>query len=277
VERVIELLDAVWTALVDLGEGIEAGDPVVHGATSPWDLPTDCPGWSVRDQYAHMYGTESMLLGRAAPDVEIDADAPHLRNDLGRSNEHWVQSFRARPGREVLDAFRSVTAERLDVLRSMPPEEWDAETFTPEGPGPYRQFMEIRVFDCWFHEQDVREAIGKPGDVEGPVADAAVARIAKGMPYVVGKKAGAPPGSTVVFRVAGEHPFEVAVGVPERAVLLDAVPDDPTVRLTLDRRTYARLAGGRRPGSWALDGGLVGIDGDEDLGRRVVEHMGYMI
>ena len=35
-------------------------------------------------------------------------------------------------------------------------EDFDRVGFTPEGEGPYRAFMAIRVFDCWEHEQDIR-------------------------------------------------------------------------------------------------------------------------
>ena len=59
----------------------------------------------------------------------------------------------------------------------MSTEDWDREGFTPEGPGPYRQFMEIRVFDCWYHDQDIREAVDRPGFLEGPVADLSIGRI----------------------------------------------------------------------------------------------------
>ena len=33
-----------------------------------WKTPTDCPGWSVQDQLSHLVGSESRLLGRAAPE-----------------------------------------------------------------------------------------------------------------------------------------------------------------------------------------------------------------
>ncbi|GIU87001.1 MAG: hypothetical protein KatS3mg009_1516 [Acidimicrobiia bacterium] len=140
--------------------------------------------------------------------------------------------------------------------------------------------MAIRVFDCWYHDQDVREALGRPGFLDGPVADFAVARIPpRGLPFVVGKKAAAPAGTTVVFEVTGASPLVAAVGVPPegRAVLLDDVPADPTVRATMDRRTFTRLAGGRWAGARALAEGRVRIEGDEALGRRVVEQMAYTI
>jgi hypothetical protein len=162
----------------------------------------------------------------------------------------------------------------------MSAEEWDREGFTPEGPGPYRQFMEIRVFDCWFHDQDIREALGRPGFVDRPVADLSIGRIpGKALGYVVGKKAGAPPGSTVVFEVTGTAPIIAAIEVPPegRARLLETAPDAPTARVVTDRRTFARLAGGRWSGDRARAEGSVTVDGDLDLANRVVDNLGFTI
>jgi uncharacterized protein (TIGR03083 family) len=159
----------------------------------------------------------------------------------------------------------------------MTKDEWDKEGFTPEGPGPYRQFMAIRVFDSWYHEQDIREAVGADGDLDGPVATLSVERIARGLPYVVGKKAGAPQGTTVVFEVSGPTATTVSIGVEGRAAVLDQVPANPTVRLALDSRTYARLAGGRWTGQRALDDNRVTISGDRELGERIVRDMAFTI
>lgn len=265
-EPMIEVLESVWESIATACDGISEDE---------WDRPTDCPGWTVKDHVAHMIGTESMLLGRTPPEGEVEGD--HLRNDIGRFNEQWVQGFRGRSGAAVLDEFEVVTGERLAVLQAMTPEEWDEEGFTPEGKAPYRTFMEIRAFDCWFHEQDIREALSRPGSFDDAAADHAVGRIRLGMGYVVGKKAGAPDGTTVVFDITGGSPLQIAVGVDGRAALLEASPEDPTVRLTMDRRAFSRLAGGRRPGAWALDAGLVKITGDEALGRAVVENLAYTI
>ncbi len=202
-----------------------------------------------------MIGTERMLLGEQ-PDAGTAGagDAAHVRNDIGKANEQWIATYRDLDGAALLDEFRSVTGRRLDGLRAMSAEDWDREGFTPEGPGPYRQFMEIRVFDCWFHDQDIREALDRPGFLDGPVADLSIGRIPpKALGYVVGKKAGAPPGSTVVFEITGPAPITAAIEVPPegRARLLDAAPAAPTARIVTDRRTFTRLAGGRWSGDHA--------------------------
>ena len=269
-EPLLSLFEDVWSDVIAL-----CGDLT----DEQWALPTDCPGWSVRDNVAHMIGTERMLIGEQ-PDAPPVVGAPHVRNDIGKANEQWIAGYRELPGAAVLDAFRDVTNRRLDALRALTADDWDREGFTPEGPGPYRTFMAIRVFDCWYHDEDIREAIGRPGYLEGPVADMSLLRIPpKGLPYVVGKKAGAPAGSTVVFTVAGSPPIVAAVHVPPegRALLLDAAPPDPTATISLDRRTFARLAGGRWNGDRARAEGIVEVTGDQELGNRVVDNMAFTI
>lgn len=268
-EPLVGLLETVWASIVDVCEGI---------TEDQWALPTECPGWTVQDQVAHMIGTERMLLGDAAPEVATDVKAlAHVKNDIGAFNEVWVEHYRSLSPADVVAEFRSATARRLDQLRAMTAEDWDREGFTPEGPGPYRKFMAIRVFDCWMHEQDIRDAVHRRGDIEGTVADLALAKLRDGMPYVVGKKAGASQGSTVVFDVAGPAGFELSIGVEGRAAILDESPTDPTARLRMDDQTFVGLAAGRLSGEQVLAEGRVLFDGDELLGRAVVANMGFTI
>src|SRR4051794_3919245 len=270
-EPLIALFEDVWGDIVTVCADL---------TDAQWERPTDCPGWTVQDNVAHMIGTERMLLGEQPDAPPIDDPAAHVKNDIGKANEQWIAGYRSMRGREVLDAFQAITRRRLDAMKALTQDDWNKEGFTPEGPGPYRQFMAIRVFDCWYHDQDIREAIDAPGYLEGPVADLSLNRIPpKGLPYVVGKKAGAPPDTTVVFSVAGTPPILATVEVPPegRAVLLDTPPASPTVALAMDRRTFARLAGGRWTGEQARADGVVRVDGDQELGNRVVDNMAFTL
>lgn len=271
-EAVITQLDEVWRDIEQLCDGLTA---------EQWGTPTECPGWSVQDNVAHIIGTERMLLGEHPGAETADAGAlPHVRNDIGKVNEQWIANYRSWDGGRVVDELLGIAARRLDALRELTAAEWDKEGFTPEGPGPYRRFMEIRVFDSWYHDQDIREALDRPGYLDGPVADLAVARVRdKALGYVVGKKAAAPPNSTVVFDVAGASPLLAAVAVPPegRAVLLGTPPDAPTARITMDRRTFTRLAGGRWSGDHARAHGTVSVEGDTDLANRVVDNLAFTI
>jgi uncharacterized protein (TIGR03083 family) len=177
-QELVDHLERVWTSIEGLASGLSDAE---------WAAPTECPGWSVQDNVAHIIGIESTILGRSAPDREI-GDLPHIKNDIGRSNEMWVDARRGLSGAEVLDEFRDVTAARLGQLRALDDAGFAAESWTPAGPGTVRDLIPFRIFDSWVHEQDMRRAIGRPGDLDGPVAELAFERVAGRMPYVVARR-----------------------------------------------------------------------------------------
>ena len=258
-------LDEVWTSLESLGGSLTDKD---------WSLPTPCPGWPVSAQYAHVIGTESMLLGR--PNPTVDPGSPeHVRNQIGGFNEAWVVALAELSRSAVLDQFSEVIAARRQALSKMTEEDFSAPSWTPIGQADYRRFMQIRVFDCWVHEQDVRDALGRPGHDSGPAAEQSVDEIVRALGYIVGKKAGAPAGSIVRFALTGPLERQVDVSVVDgRARVVDSTDAAPTVTLTVPASTFARLACGRvDPAS--VSG--VTVDGDEALGRRVVENLPFTI
>ncbi len=149
-QQLVDMMEAVWNSIDALGQGF---------SESQWKTPTDCPNWSVQDQLSHLVGSESRILGRPAPE-HTPAETGHVRNEIGARNEEQVDWRRSWPGARVLEEFREVTAERLVGLRAMTPEDFAAETETPIGPGTVADFLRIRIFDAWIHEQDIRRAVG---------------------------------------------------------------------------------------------------------------------
>jgi uncharacterized protein (TIGR03083 family) len=167
-----------------------------------WATRTECPGWSVQDNVSHIVGTESMLLGRDAPPHEPGAK-PWVKNPIGEGNEIQVDYRRSWSPDKVLDEYREVTSERVAAIEKLSDQELAAESWTPVGPGTVRDLIAVRIMDCWVHEQDIRRAVGKPGGLEGPVAEHVFRRHASAIPFVVGKKVGAADGTTVVIDVGG--------------------------------------------------------------------------
>lgn len=263
-EPVLSALAEVWGSTVAACEGIP-GDA--------WDRPTDCPGWTVRDQISHLVGIERALLGEAPP-AAAGARPPHVRNDFAAANELWVAARRDVPGPEVLDELRAVTGRRLAALAEMSDERFEEVGWSPVGQVPYRTFMEVRVFDCWVHEQDVRRALGRPGGLGGAGEAVTLDRMAAAMGYVVGRKVAPPDGTAVVWHLDGSGAREVAVVVDGgRGRVPAAVPAEPTVALSLSTTTFWRLACGRTSAEEVLGGGEVTTTGDLPLGRRVLEAM----
>ena len=267
-QEVVDQMEAVWCSIDALCANL---------TDEQWKTPTDCPHWSVQDQLSHLCAGEYSLLGRP-PVVHTPRNLSHVKNEMGERNEANVDYRRSKSGPEVLAEFRELIAERMNVLRALSDEEFAAEAMTPIGPGTIRSQIEIRVFDAWTHEQDMRSALEQPGHLEGPVVGLSIARCASAMPFVVGRKAQAPNGSTVVFEVTGTAGQTISVTVEgKRAKMLDAPPDEPTVRLTMDVETFARLGCGRWELEATLRAGKVQIEGDRVLGQTIVKQIAFMI
>ena len=68
---------------------------VLFGSAGRWDLPTGCPGWTVKDHLSHLVDYEARALGRPAPEHE-PGQLPHVKNEMGQANEIGVDVRRTR-------------------------------------------------------------------------------------------------------------------------------------------------------------------------------------
>ena len=264
-DTVVETLIGQWAAIDALVSGL---------APEQWAAQSPCPGWTVHDLIAHITGTELSLSGQLPPEPTSDVRGlPHVRNDIGALNETWVQAFRKLDPAALLDRFRAVTTERGRTLRAMSAEEFEAPAWTPAGHATYARFMRIRVFDCWMHEQDIRDAVGLPGGGGDAAETLAVDEIADALGYIVGKRGKAPDGSSITFDLTGPTPRRLHVMVDERAKVVDTLPGSATVTITLPTGVFARLCGGRIEPTQA--GEAVDLEGDQELGRQIVAALAY--
>jgi uncharacterized protein (TIGR03083 family) len=267
-EAVIASLEEVWASMADACRHLDADQ---------WGLPTDCPGWSVRDQVSHLVGIEHILLGDPAPEP-VTVVPPYVKNPIGEMNEAWIESRRQTPGPEVLAEFVDVTTRRLAELRGFPPEKFDEIGWSPIGQVPYRDFMDTRVLDSWTHEQDVRHALDRPGGRNGAGETLVLDKCAGAMSFVVGKKVGPPDGTSVLFEVNGALGRPVPVVVEAgRAHLRAELPSEPTVTLAMDQEAFWRLGLGRVSADEVLGSGQAALSGDAALGQQVLASMNFMI
>ncbi|BBX51216.1 maleylpyruvate isomerase family mycothiol-dependent enzyme [Mycolicibacterium poriferae] len=269
--EVLSGLFAVWEDLEKLLADLSDGQ---------WKTATALPGWSVQDVVSHIIGTESFLQGLPAPDIDIDVSAlGHVRNEIGAMNESWVHSMRAHSPEQMREELKAILHARRTALEDMSEQVWNEVTFTPAGPDSYGRFMRIRIFDCWMHEHDIREAVDAPAsdrELATTTARLSLDEMAGSMGFVVGKRAGAPDGSRVAIELTGPLQRTIKVQVDGRAkVVEDFGGADPTTTITIDGLLFTRLAGGRTP--LAEHESDIGFSGDHTVGRRVVENLNYVI
>jgi uncharacterized protein (TIGR03083 family) len=245
----IDAFGATSRSLLALGGELGAAD---------WRRATECPGWSVKDQYSHILGIERWLLG--------DTDDGVNRTTANTAID--VEAYRDSDPGAILGELHDVIERRVSALRSG---ELDlaAMVDTPFGRRmPYGDFVRHRAFDVWMHEQDVRRAVARPGNLTGAAADCAAAIIGGALPFVVGKRAAAEPGQAVVVETP-ERRWRVVVGGDGRARFDDDGEAEPAVRLRMAWETFVRLGGGRVAPAEAE----VEVAGDAALARRVLAGM----
>lgn len=234
-----------------------------------WERTTELPGWNVKDIVSHLVGVETLLLGEdPAPGHVLPDDLPHVRNALGRMVEPAVDRRRGTPGPEVLAELRTVLDRRMERLATTAPDE---PAILPTGQeGTYAELMVFRTFDCWVHEQDIRRAVGRSGNLGAPAAARMLQIVGPGLPMIVAKRAAASPGTAVTFEITGEFAFtrHVVVGPDGRAAFAEAAPDGATV-LRMDWETFVRLVTGRSTASEVP----VESGGDQELAGRVLGAM----
>jgi len=253
-------------AIVDLGHSLREGDE---------ERETDCPGWNVHDQFAHVVSLEAWVQGESVPDVDVSG-REHVRSGMGAVVEKFLESRRDRSLEELLEELDSLSRSRIAHL--------EADTTSPEdpavgplGPTTLLGLMQNRIFDLWVHEQDIRGALGRPGNLDSPGAALTVSSLFAVFPRVVARTAQVPPGHAVILDLTGPVVGRTGVRVEERDGKAHGIPlfsggtdehaDVVTTTITLSTQAATRRAAGRVS---TADTHYTVI-GDDEIARRVLD------
>ncbi|MFF5365824.1 maleylpyruvate isomerase family mycothiol-dependent enzyme [Streptomyces sp. NPDC013187] len=212
-----------------------------------WNRRTPCPGWSVRDVVSHVIGLDCEMLGDPRPIHSLPRDLFHVTNEHQRYMEMQVDVRRHHTAPEMTSELEYVIIRRNRQLRN---ESRDPGTKVR---GPHgseltlEESMRRHAFDVWVHEQDLRTALGRPGNLDSPGALVARDVLLGELPRVVAEDAQAPRSSAIVFDVHGPVEFlrTIRVDIQGRGTLETAPALGPAATITLDWETYVRLACGR--------------------------------
>ena len=262
----IDKLETIWRSVSSLGGELEERQ---------WKLPTELAGWTVQDNLAHLIGTERML--QALPAAEMPQSVgDHVKNPIGHFNEAEVEARRAQSGAGVLAEWNELVEVRVSTLRGANDDYFAKQMATPTGPGTMADFLDIRVLDCWIHEQDMRRAVGKPGHRGGPAAEHTVDRLLRTIPIVVGKRAATPEGGAVIIDITGGVERRVVCEVNGgRAAIVEHAAHEPLATIVVDSETFVILATGRRPARLISE--RIATSGDEILAQRILDNLNMMI
>lgn len=228
------------------------------------DRVTDLPGWSVRDVVAHLIHLEELLADGAESSA---ADGP--ANPPPAYTQDGVDALAGVPFGELLARLCTAVERRAAQLTVLPQDPTAMAPSTPAGASwSWETLLRNRAVDAWMHEQDLRRAINRGGNLDSPGARITVEAFAAALPIVIGKRAAAPAGHAVRVEVTGPVAFTrtLVVGDDGRAVDTD---DEPATTLTMDTEAFIVLGGGRRkPGQVP-----VVVSGDHELAHYILSNL----
>jgi len=223
-------------------------DLVTPLSLEEWNAPTALPGWTVGDIVSHVGWLEGILLGRFDAAHEPDWDAlPHVTSDFGRLMEIPVDLRRTWTREDVLMELASNVADRWVALDSGP-HDVTVDTPGPFGPAPLGRVLRMRTLDTWVHEQDIRDALGRPGHLDSLSAQTTASQLLSGYGKVWVKFCGAQPGE--VLRLDVSEPGvtfarDIVVDDDGRARVVDEQSGPATVTLAMNWPTFLNLSCGR--------------------------------
>lgn len=259
-----------------------------------WDLPTSCPGWTVKDQLAHVVHVESVLAGAQHPadgwtqEQHISVGDPeHVRHGFGVWMEEGVRARSDVSGPDLVQQLRQVGEIRL--AQAYDPD-LEMDTVVPSTRGaqaPFDQVMARRISDVWVHDQDIRNVVDRPGAQDSPGASVFTAFILASVPeLVLGLDPVPGPGTVVIVEstgpVTGRGGVRVGTDAEGRACAHElfsghtsAEDDHPDVgeapeavtTIGLSTHELTRRAAGRQ----STEETAYHVQGDEDLARRVLD------
>jgi uncharacterized protein (TIGR03083 family) len=249
-------LQTTWSAL----------DRVAASLTpEQWAAQSLCPDWTTLGVLVHATSIEQILVGWPPGGESPFAAIGPVHRQLA-----------ALPPDELLAQFRRVVAQRRSELAAMTDEDFATSGPTPVGPATYGRFMDIRVFDNWVHERDIRVPLGLPGDDGGPAAETSLDEVHNSLGYIVGKKIGLEDGKSIAFDITGPVSRRMMVRVDGRAGVVDELPD-PDATVTTDSLTFMLLACGRIDPEEPIADGRVTWTGDDDIAGRAARNLRFTI
>lgn len=234
---VVDLFPEVLEALLALLGDLSPED---------WKRPTVCAQWSVKDIALHLLGGDVGLLSRKR-DGHLFSGAPEKSWEelvalINRLNDTWVQAARRLSPRLLCDLLRFTGMQVCEYFKSLDPYALgDPVDWAGPGPAPVWLDLAREYTERWHHQQQIRDAVGRPGLKEprffSPVLDAFV----RALPQTY-RQVQADEGTTIALTVTGDSGGRWAVRRGKgRWALYAGAPERPQAGVTLDEDVAWRL------------------------------------
>ena len=255
-------MDELWDAVVGTVTNLT---PQQWDAEVPW-----CPGWSVGDLVGHLGGLQSSFNGDPQPEPAQEWTPPPGTGPLDQVVGSMVAVRSAwTPQQRIEELQRAAKAHTADLEAIT---DWSAQTAGPLGPTTHEGLYRVRAFDVWVHLQDLREALGLAVNVHDTTQGAAAAydHVLRIVPWLYGKRAGAPEGSTLRIELGAPVHHDNVLRVVDGRAGWDPMADPGDCLVSATPGAFTLLTSGRgTPQRWR-DAGVLSWSGprSEDFVTR---------
>jgi uncharacterized protein (TIGR03083 family) len=225
-------------ALISLLGDLDAAD---------WRRATVCPGWTVHDIVAHVLHDYVRRLsrtrdGHASPGPRPGEDLPGF---LHRVNQEFVDVASRWSPQALVDLIGHLGPQLdqlwadLDLHRLGEPVSWAA----PDAPAPIWLDVAREYSEFWVHQQQIRDAVGRPGANEENLTAPVIDVFLRAVPYAL-RNVAAKPGSALEINISGMGggTWNARRGEARWALSRGAARQEPRARVAVSSDTLWRVA-----------------------------------
>jgi len=245
-----------------------------------WKKPTVAKLWTVKDVAAHLLDTSLRTLSIARdsymgdPPGNIQSPAD-LINYLNKLNAEWVSASKRISPAVLIGLLEASNKEQYDYMSSLDPFEsalfsvgWAGETISANWFNTAREYTEK-----WHHQQQIREAVGKPGIMTEELYHPFLDTFMRALPFTY-RNTPAPEGTVLQFTLTGTGGGDWYLVKQDNWELIQTPPAPPAAHTTIDGAIAWKLFSK----SWRrMDvQEYVNITGDQLLGDVVLDMISVM-
>jgi uncharacterized protein (TIGR03083 family) len=177
-----------------------------------WELPTAAPLWSVKDVALHLLGGDLGNLSRRRDAFTGSgkgfANYGELVEFINGLNKSWVETARRLSPRVLFEMLAWTGPQMAEYWQSLDPHALGGPVdWAGDGPAPVWMDVAREYTEQWHHQQQIRDAAGRPGLYEPRLFGPALETFMLALPRVyeqVKAEAGAAVRIVIVGQAGGE-------------------------------------------------------------------------
>jgi len=173
-----ELFGVVRRELVSLLSGLSEEE---------WKLPTAAPKWNVKDVALHILGGDVGNLSRRRDGFSLAADLSSyekLVKFINEINASWVLAGQRMSKQVLIDLTGHVGGQADEYFAGLDPFAMGgAVDWAGDGPAPVWFDVAREYTERWHHQQQIRDATGRPGLYERRLFEPVLDTFVRGLPH----------------------------------------------------------------------------------------------